>query len=186
MKNIKIKLQDKAGSVNVPILLPLISLFALFLGSFIFNQITRQVVLALPWLVIKSIVFVIILIFASRQDLKQMQVSNWYSIALLVVGLIGVSFDSLIGAVVCFSVFFLVAMLTNLGGADVKIAGACGFVLGTLPSLVAMLIGLILSVIIQTAILIFKKHGTKQQFPLVPYLTFGCIVVTILKGLNIL
>ncbi len=135
---------------------------------------------------IKYIIFLIVLVLASISDLKTMEVSNKYTFLLLCIGAIGVSRDSIIGGIICFTAFFLVAMLTNLGGADVKIAGACGFVLGTLPSLIALLIGLSLSIVVEIAITLLGKQSLKRHYPLVPYITIGCMVVTILKGLNIL
>ncbi len=185
LKTLMRKFLSTQGSANVPIISALlIAIIALSLCFF--NPVTQSILLSLPFQVIKSILFVIVLMFAAKQDLKELQVSNWYSVALLAIGLIGVNIDSLIGGALCYSVFFLVAMLTNLGGADVKIAGCCGFVLGTLPCLIALLIGLSISLILETITTIIKKDGIKRVYPLVPYIASGCTVVTILEGTKII
>lgn len=184
-QKIKDNLKSKQGSISVPVLSALLFI-VIALALCFFNPATQSVLLSLPFQVIKSVLFVIVLMFAAKQDLKELQVSNWYSAALLAIGLIGVGVDNLIGGAVCYSVFFLVAMLTSLGGADVKIAGCCGFVLGTLPCLIALLIGLSISLILETITTIIKKDGIKRVYPLVPYIASGCIVVTILKGIQII
>ncbi|MFI3327469.1 MAG: hypothetical protein R3Y35_15050, partial [Clostridia bacterium] len=83
--------------------------------------------------------------------------------------------------------FFIVALLTNLGGADVKITAAIAFALGTVPTLIALLIGLSFSLIFEAIISVRKKENVlKRHYPLVPYISFGCMVVMILKGVNLL
>ncbi|WP_249030155.1 A24 family peptidase [Tannockella kyphosi] len=181
---IKRKLKDINGGISVPVIFPLIALLLVTILHLTFFSIGNETFLS--WNLVKAMLFITILVFASISDLKTMTVSDKYTFMLLGVGLVGVTLDSLVGASICFISFFLVAMLTNLGGADVKIAGACGFVLGALPSLIALLIGLSLSVIVEIAVTLIKREPIKRHYPLVPYITIGCIAVTIMKGINLL
>ncbi len=170
-------IKDKGGGTFVPVIFPLIALILSVAIFFLPIIITYN-----AWEYVKISAFIILLILASIEDLKNMEVPHRYWILMLVVGLINVSWDSLIGLVVCFTIFFIVAMLTNLGGADVKIAGACGFVMGTIPCLFALVIGLFISVIVEQIITAIKNNGIKHKYPLVPYMAIGCIIITILKG----
>lgn len=186
LQKIKMKLGDTKGGISVPVLFPLIALLVVLVTNFVCNPVGQELISIFPWHIFKAVAFVSVLIFASISDLKTMEVSDKYTFMLLGIGVIGVTLDSLMGAAICFVSFFAVAILTNLGGADVKIAGACGFVLGTAPSLIALLIGLSLSLVIELAITLIKKKPMKRHYPLVPYITIGCIAVTIMKGLNLL
>ena len=186
LQKIKLKLRNTNGGISVPVIFPLIALLVIAITNFVCNPIGQEIISIFPWHIFKAVAFISVLIFASISDLKTMEVSDNYTFLLLAIGLTGVTLDSFMGAAICFVSFFVVAMLTNLGGADVKIAGACGFVLGTVPSLIALLIGLTLSLIIEYSITLIKKKPMKRHYPLVPYITIGCIAVTIMKGLNLL
>lgn len=185
LQQIKEKLLCKKGSVSVPVLFPLfIILLIPIVGLVIYK--TEIYTYTLPLNIIKYILFMIVLIFASISDIKTMEVSDKYTVFLILIGLINVTLDNLIGGLVCFVAFSLVHLITNLGGADVKIAGGCAFILGTKDGLSALLIGLLLSIIIETLINLIKKTSFKRHYPLVPYISTGCIAILVMKGLNIL
>lgn len=189
-KSKKIILSNQA-SISTPILILQLLILIIAVSISIFNTEVRSIMLLLPTQIIKYLLFNIVLFFAARQDLKQHKVDNKYSLAILAIGLIGPTFDSVIGAIMCYLMFFFVCYVSNLGmgGGDAKIVGACGFVLGTIPNLFALLIGLSVSLITEATISIFKKQGLKRGFPLIPYIAAGCSAITIiliLKGFNLL
>ena len=65
----------------------------------------------------------------------------------------------------------LITMLitkSNIGGADIKMAAACCFLLGLSRGIIGLLAGMILAVVFN----IFKKDK-KKGFPMIPYLAVG-------------
>ena len=57
---------------------------------------------------------------------------------------------------------------SNVGGADIKLAAACSFLLGLSRGIIGLLIGMILAVVCNA----FKKDK-KKGFPMIPYLAVG-------------
>ena len=57
---------------------------------------------------------------------------------------------------------------SNIGGADIKIAAACSFLLGLSRGIIGLFAGTILAVLFN----IFKKDK-KKGFPMIPYLAVG-------------
>ena len=60
----------------------------------------------------------------------------------------------------------------SIGGGDIKLMGACGFVLGVKRSYIALMLGLFLAVLFQTA---YAKKEDKG-FAMAPYLALGCLI----------
>ena len=105
---------------------------------------------------------------------------------LLVLGTISIFFDKdydwlshIIGGVVGFGVFFLISWgfeklcgREGLGGGDVKLAGVVGLLLGW----ERLLLGLLLSTIPASVILLILtrgKEGEEREFPFAPFLVLG-------------
>ena len=89
--------------------------------------------------------------------------------------------NSLLGFAVSGTMFLLVYLLSRkgLGGGDVKFMAAAGLYLGAGGSLTAIFIGTTLAALVGLALVLLKKLGRKDAFPLVPFLYAG-ILVTIL------
>lgn len=131
---------------------------------------------------IKGTIFLIVLMCASVCDIQTHEVKDYLSIMLVLTGLIGVSLSDLPfmfgSGLVLFSFLFVCAILSKnkLGGADVKICGACAFALGFQRSIAGLIIGLFLSVVCN--LILNRKSKTKDKaFPLVPYLSFGFMLM---------
>lgn len=117
-------------------------------------------------------------LFSSYSDLKSRQVDDGVSVLILAVALIGRNFEDIfmmaISAGLICGLMLVVPILSKgsgIGGADIKIAVACAFLLGIQRALIGLIIGLLAAVIhngIQQ-----KKTGKKEGFPLVPYLAIG-------------
>ncbi|MFI3327070.1 MAG: A24 family peptidase [Clostridia bacterium] len=132
----------------------------------------------------KITLFIPVVSYASYQDYKTTDVPNWCAYALLGIGLIHCSWSSLITGAVVFAVFFVIAMFTELGGADVKIASASAFVLGMPYALIGLTIGLALSLIKDIIVFIFIykfKNKPKKLYPLIPFLGIGMFIAIILE-----
>ncbi|MFI3327489.1 MAG: A24 family peptidase [Clostridia bacterium] len=184
MHKIKKLIRDKGGGASVPVVFPL---FLLVVAGILFvtvDPIGTSLVSKINWEFVKLLSLLVVLFFASMQDIREKIVDNKYCILIFLIGLINVSLDSVIALAVCGGTLFIVALISNLGGADVKITAATGFALGTVPTLVALLIGLSASIIMEAIIAIRKnKNLLKRHYPLVPYISLGCLVVIVLKGI---
>lgn len=123
---------------------------------------------------LKGIIFCLILLFASYEDIKIRQVENYIHIMIVITAFIGCEFTKalymLIPALIMSLIFLAVVFICKnfkMGGADIKLSVACAIMLGQ-RSLYGLIIGMIAAVIINT----LKRTG-KQAFPLIPYLAVG-------------
>ena len=126
--------------------------------------------------VIQGALFAAVLAYASVIDIRTRTVPNRIHALLLLTGLLTVSLSSVLWALTLFSVFFIVALATDIGGGDVKLAGMCGFVLGkaAVPSLLA---GLTAFVVFTVMYCIIRRKPIKgTSLPLVPFIAFGCLL----------
>ena len=92
----------------------------------------------------------------------------------------------LLGGLLAFSVFFLVAWLKpgQLGGGDVKLAALIGLTFGFPGVLVALLVGAGAGGI--AAVVLLARHASlKQQIPYAPFLCFGALAVLLYYSLQV-
>lgn len=127
---------------------------------------------------LKGIIFMQTLLFASVSDIQTHEVKDFISVLILITGFIGATLSDI--PVMILSSFFVGGMLfvcavvsgNRLGGADVKLSAACAFLLGFSKSIAGLVIGLFIAVICN--IYLSRKSKTKgEAFPLVPYLAIG-------------
>ncbi len=131
---------------------------------------------------VKGTAFLLILMFASVCDIQTHEVRDFVSVMIVLVALIGVEMTNLptmlIGGCAIFAFLFVCAMVSGnrFGGADVKLSAACAFLLGFQKSILGLIIGLFLAVICN--FIIERKSKIKEKpFPLVPYLSFGFMLM---------
>lgn len=131
---------------------------------------------------IKGIIFMQILLYASVSDIQTHEVKDFVSVFIFITGFIGVTLTDipvmLLGGLIIGGMLLICAMVSGnrLGGADVKLSAACAFLLGFSKSVAGLIIGLIVSVIAN--LIIQKQKKTKNQpFPLVPYLSIGFMLM---------
>ena len=123
----------------------------------------------------KGILFAALLIGASYCDIQSRKVPDIYSVLIIVTALFIPDLGKWWG-ILCGAPFLLAALTVGgIGGADIKIMGAAGMVLGLKQGIFAMIIGLfgMLAYHFGRKILL---HGTKemeQSYPLIPFLTAG-------------
>ena len=80
----------------------------------------------------QGVLFLFLLLAASFVDLKRREIPDWVSGSIAALSLMYVRPECLLGLIP--ALFFLVAAVKGgIGGGDVKLAAACGLVLG-LPS----------------------------------------------------
>ena len=126
---------------------------------------------------IRGILLCMILLTASYSDLKSREVADYMSVMVLLTAFIGVSMvdipGMLLGGLFVAGMMILVTLLSGescIGGADIKLGGACAFALGTTGGIAGLIIGLVLAIVINMC---RGKSTRNQSFPLVPYLAAG-------------
>lgn len=118
--------------------------------------------------------FTIILLFASVYDLKTHTIPDYVHFLILMAGLICFEpIPALLGAVLVPLPFFIAALCksNSIGGGDIKLMAACGFLLGVTAGFTALLLGLLMAVLFNAAF-----NHAKKPVALAPYLAFGCLM----------
>ena len=116
-----------------------------------------------------------VLLFAAEYDYATHTVPDYVPVLILMVGLLEVEFAPALLGLVLVPLPFVVAALVkegSIGGGDIKLMGACGFVLGVKRGYIALMLGLFLAVLFQTA---YAKKEDKG-FAMAPYLALGCLL----------
>ena len=131
---------------------------------------------------LKGIILLQILLYASVSDIQTHEVKDFISVLIFITGFIGVTLSDipmmLFSGLAIGGVLLICAMVSGnrLGGADVKLSAACAFLLGFSKSIAGLVIGLFVSVIVNLIIQKQKKLKNKP-FPLVPYLSIGFMLM---------
>jgi len=135
---------------------------------------------------LKGFFLFLILLKASVSDIKTRQVSDYYSIMILLTALIQAELSDLptmlFGLVVVGLPQFIVAALKPgaYGGADIKITASAAFLLGVWKGLFALIIGLLAAVLIPGIVRFLKRQPINEGIPMIPYLSFGIFLAFIL------
>ena len=132
--------------------------------------------------VLKFLILLGILLYASIKDLREHEVPNtvWKLIAVL--GLVNIGLRDLpsmiLGAALVFFPQIIPAVINTekaMGGADIKISTACAFLLGAGKGLAAFIFGLTLFVVIVPIIRKVRHEKNGDPFPMMPFLAVGII-----------
>lgn len=131
---------------------------------------------------LKGIILLQILLYASVSDIQTHEVKDFISVLIFITGFIDVTLSDipmmLFSGLAIGGVLLICAMVSGnrLGGADVKLSAVCAFLLGFSKSIAGLVIGLFVSVIVN--LIIQKQKKLKNQpFPLVPYLSIGFMLM---------
>ena len=131
-------------------------------------------------LIVKGALFGLLLLSAAMWDMRSREIPNLIPALLLLCGLIG--FRPAASAAGLFLVggpFLLTAVLIKrdgfaIGGGDVKLMGACGFVLGVWPGLIQTVLSLSLAVLAGLVECCLQKRPLSMvRLPLAPFFCFG-------------
>ena len=133
-------------------------------------------------LFVKGVVFGLLLVAAALWDMKKREIPNLIPAMIFVCGLIGLRpAASVAGLLVTGGPYLLAALLTrgksaSIGGGDIKLMGACGFVLGAWPGLLHSILSLTLAVM--TGMMLFgarRQDFSSIRLPLAPFFCLGGI-----------
>ena len=132
--------------------------------------------------IIKAIILLALLLYASVRDIKMREVPDSVSGMLLLLSLVDTDIarlpSMLFGMFLAFIPQFISALINPskaLGGADIKVSSSAAFLLGAQRGLFAFIVGLTLSVIVMPIIRRIRKLPKNQPFPLIPFLSIGII-----------
>lgn len=117
------------------------------------------------------------LLFASVYDIKTHTVPDYVHILIMSAGLLRFQpLPAFLGFILVPLPFFIAALRkeNSVGGGDIKLMAACGFVLGVKWGFTALIFGLLMAVLWNAA---YNKE--KKPFALAPYLTLGCFMALI-------
>lgn len=133
--------------------------------------------------VLKGILYVLILAYASFCDIKTKTIPDKVHILIIIVALINLdSLNSIIGLLFVPMPFFITALIKGggIGGGDAKFMGANGFFLGLKGGLVGSFLGLIIAITVNKIYYKIRNKDINISFPLAPYLSAGCFLTYLL------
>ena len=130
----------------------------------------------------KGVVLFVLLIITSYHDIKTRQIPDIYSMMLVLLALCVPHYENLWGVFCCLPFLIAAISVGGVGGADIKIMGAAGMVIGFVPGISAMIIGLLGMIVFHFGrSLLIGKMQWKQSYPLIPFLTVGIISMYLLQ-----
>lgn len=124
---------------------------------------------------IQGIIFSHILLMSSYSDLKTRECDDYLSVMILITAFMGIELSAIpsmfIAAMFTAGMFLLIVVTVSdgIGGADIKLASACCFLLGFHRGIIGLVAGLLLAIIVNSI------KSKKSGFPMVPYLTAAFI-----------
>ena len=131
-------------------------------------------------LMVKGTLFGLLLLSAAVWDMRNREIPNLIPALLLLCGLIGFRpAASAAGPMVGGGPFLVAAVRlkrdgVGIGGGDVKLMGACGFVLGVWPGLIQTVLSLSLAVLTGLVECRLQKQPLSAvRLPLAPFFCFG-------------
>ena len=123
---------------------------------------------------VKGLILSLVLVFSSYEDIKKRECDDYLHLMIVIAAFIGTDLSSipnmLLSGLFAGGLMLLTMLITksNVGGADIKMAAACCFLLGLSRGIFGLLLGTVLAVVFN----IFKKDK-KKGFPMIPYLAVG-------------
>jgi leader peptidase (prepilin peptidase) / N-methyltransferase len=144
--------------------------------------------LSLNIILLKGLLLTLLLTCASHQDVKTRQIPDSLSVAITAVGFIHFSpLFSLSGMLLTGIPYFVAAVISKgkLGGGDIKLMAACGFVLGPVGGTIQSIIGLTFVLFAATGIGIKSGYQSAKHtsLPLAPFLSAGGLFAFIMLQL---
>lgn len=123
-------------------------------------------------MMIKNILVLTTLIYATIQDLKYREVSNFASLFILVIGLYKFDITNVMGLIITpmpLIITNIISKKESFGGADIKVIGSLGMCFGFIKSMYILFIALICCLLSN---IIIKQE--KRAF--MPYILIGYVI----------
>ena len=128
---------------------------------------------------VRGIIFFLILILSSYEDIKTRECDDYMHLMTVIAAFIGTELTEVPGmfvsAMFAGGIMLLTVLVTknNIGGADIKMAAACSFMLGFERGVIGLVLGTLLAVVVN----LLKSKDRKKGFPMIPYLAVGYAAV---------
>jgi len=133
--------------------------------------------------ILQGVLFSSLLLAASYTDIKRREIPDTICLLLVLTGFLKFSYQNLLGIFLALP-FLIAAMLreNSIGGGDIKLTAALGFVLGFWKGIYGLIIGLtllvVLYIMIRISSIIRKKQVAKNlSMPLAPFLGIGFLIM---------
>jgi leader peptidase (prepilin peptidase) / N-methyltransferase len=135
-------------------------------------------------LIWKGILFSALLLVAAIWDVRRSEIPDWIPLLIFLTGIPQIKLpDAFFGLVVTGLPYLFVAVLSckredlSIGGGDIKLMAACGFVLGVWGGILQSIAALTLSLIVGFGICIYRrtKKLNTVTMPLAPFFCIGGI-----------
>lgn len=133
--------------------------------------------------ILQGVLFSSLLLAASYTDIKKREIPDTVCVFLVLIGFLKFSYPNLLGIFIALP-FLIAAMLKekSIGGGDIKLTAAVGFVLGFWKGIYGLIIGLTLLIlfyiILSISSIIRKKQVAKNlSMPLAPFLGIGFLII---------
>lgn len=132
--------------------------------------------------ILKGVAFALILLYASVEDFTKREAADclWVMILLLcITNASGLSLWSMLGGgIIAFvpTLAMTIVCKNGFGGADIKLAGASGRMLGFMGGSIGYLIGLLFAVVFNLIYNKVKGRSNEIAFPMLPFLSCGLIL----------
>lgn len=125
----------------------------------------------------------VLLTAATISDIRTREVSDVFSVGILLTAFLNFYIENLIGLVIPVLCLVIAAMCGGFGGADVKIIAALSVVMGLEGSILLILIALISMLLFHAFAWIIQKSCKKsaaKSYPFVPFIFIGYVCTEIL------
>ena len=123
----------------------------------------------------QGVLFLYLLLAAAFVDLKRREIPDWVSGGIAALFLMHAQPECLLGLMP--ALFFLAAAVKGgIGGGDVKLAAACGLMLGLPGALMGTILGLLLQLLFHLGalcVLPFFRRQVWSAYPMAPFLAIG-------------
>ncbi|MBD8038241.1 prepilin peptidase [Solibacillus sp. A46] len=142
--------------------------------------------LGITWELAVALLFISLLVIINVSDIAYMLIPDkilLFFLPLLIVGRIlsplDPWWDSIVGAVLGFSLLLLIAIISKggMGGGDIKLFLLIGLVLGTYNTLLTLFLASIIGTIVGIIILKVQGKGRKTPVPFGPSIALAAIIV---------
>ena len=122
---------------------------------------------------------------ASYTDLRHRMVPDWLNLCIAACSLLGHQGGSPAGILCAIPFLFAAVCWGGIGGGDIKFMAACGMHLGVYGGLEAAVLGTVSLLVYHMGYLfwcLWKVVQPPKSYPMVPFLTMGCLAVVCAGG----
>lgn len=119
--------------------------------------------------------FGFLLLAAALIDIRRREIPDWINGSIAMISLLCFQPQNLLGMIPAI-LFLMAAMSGGMGGGDVKLAVACGLVLGLPAALMGSVIGLAALLLFHAGVKFvsaFQGRKTTAAYPMAPFLAMG-------------